>query len=89
MRSNIRPLAKARNGSSLHCVDAQWAAEQAFVSARAALGWSRDKLATKLVKKQFVSARKILLKIAQTQMESGYPYIVYIDEANRQHALKD
>ncbi len=41
------------------------------------------------VKKQFVSARKILLKIAQTQMESGYPYIVYIDEANRQHALKD
>ncbi len=41
------------------------------------------------VVKQFISSRKILLKIAQTQMESGYPYIVFIDEANRQHPLKN
>lgn len=41
------------------------------------------------VDKQFVSARKLLLKISQTQMESGYPYIVYLDTANKYHPLKD
>ncbi len=41
------------------------------------------------VEKQFVSARKLLLKISQTQMESGYPYIVYLDTANKYHPLKD
>lgn len=41
------------------------------------------------VEKQFVSARKLLLKIAQTQIESGYPYIVFLDTANKYHPLKD
>ncbi|NOQ50157.1 MAG: class 1b ribonucleoside-diphosphate reductase subunit alpha [Mycoplasmataceae bacterium] len=41
------------------------------------------------VNKQFVSPRKLLLKIAQTQLESGYPYIVYKDNANRVHPLKN
>ncbi len=40
------------------------------------------------VVKQLVSARKLLLKLAQTQMESGYPYLVYIDTANKHHPLK-
>lgn len=30
-------------------------------------------------------ARKILLQIAKTQFESGYPYLVYIDNANKVH----
>ncbi len=41
------------------------------------------------VDKQFVSARKLLLKLAQTQMESGYPYLVFLDTANKVHPLKD
>ncbi|BDU67436.1 MAG: ribonucleoside-diphosphate reductase [Candidatus Tyloplasma litorale] len=41
------------------------------------------------VEKQFVSARKLLLKLAQTQMESGYPYLVFLDNANDVHPLKD
>ncbi len=31
----------------------------------------------------------MLTKIAQMQQESGYPYVVYIDTANREHTLKD
>lgn len=34
------------------------------------------------------SARQFLVKIAQTQFESGYPYIVYSSEANRANPLK-
>ncbi len=41
------------------------------------------------VDKQFVSARKLLLKLAQTQMESGYPYLVFLDTANKAHPLQD
>lgn len=41
------------------------------------------------VDKQFVNARKLLLKLAQTQMESGYPYLVFLDTANKAHPLKD
>jgi len=33
------------------------------------------------------SARELLVKIAATQLESGYPYIMYKDNANAQHAL--
>ncbi len=40
------------------------------------------------VDKQFISARKLLLKLAQTQMESGYPYLVFLDTANRAHPLQ-
>ncbi len=41
------------------------------------------------VDKQFVNARKLLLKLAQTQMESGFPYLIFIDTANRNHPLKE
>ncbi|CCE66685.1 class 1b ribonucleoside-diphosphate reductase subunit alpha [Candidatus Mycoplasma haematominutum] len=48
-----------------------------------------EKLAndTEILKKQ-LSARAILTKIAQTQFESGYPYVIFIDNANRQNPLK-
>ncbi len=41
------------------------------------------------VKKKELDAREMLTKIATTQMQSGYPYIVFKDNANRVHALKD
>ncbi len=46
-------------------------------------------VANEKVDKQFVNARKLLLKLAQTQMESGYPYLVFLDTANKAHPLKD
>ncbi|MFT4204055.1 MAG: class 1b ribonucleoside-diphosphate reductase subunit alpha [Chitinophagaceae bacterium] len=39
------------------------------------------------VRKKKLNARVLLVKLAQTQKESGYPYIFYKDNANRQHAL--
>jgi ribonucleoside-diphosphate reductase alpha chain len=39
-------------------------------------------------KKKDISARDLLTQIAITQIESGYPYLIYIDTANRRHALK-
>lgn len=41
------------------------------------------------VKKRKLNARHLLVKIAQTQKESGYPYLFFKDNANRDHALKD
>lgn len=41
------------------------------------------------VRKKKIVARDLIIKIAQTQMESGYPYIMYVDNTNEQHALKD
>ncbi|MDR1715861.1 MAG: class 1b ribonucleoside-diphosphate reductase subunit alpha [Prevotella sp.] len=41
------------------------------------------------VRKKRLSARVLLVKIAQTQKESGYPYLFFKDNANREHALKD
>ena len=40
------------------------------------------------IRKQQKDARKLLTKIAAMQQESGYPYLIYIDNANRQHPLK-
>jgi ribonucleoside-diphosphate reductase alpha chain len=40
-------------------------------------------------KKTIMSAREMLVKIAMTQLESGYPYIMNKTNANRVHALKD
>lgn len=40
------------------------------------------------VKKRKLNARKMLDYIAGLQMESGYPYIVFIDTMNRAHPLK-
>ena len=39
-------------------------------------------------KKKLMSARDMLIKIAMTQLESGYPYIMNRTNANRAHALK-
>lgn len=39
------------------------------------------------VRKKKINARHLLVKIAQTQKESGYPYIFYKGNANRGHAL--
>jgi len=41
------------------------------------------------VRKKRLSARVLLVKIAQTQKESGYPYLFFKDNANKEHALKD
>lgn len=42
----------------------------------------------KRLKKRQLNARELLTKIAAMQQESGYPYLIYIDNANRQHPLK-
>ncbi|WP_270088512.1 class 1b ribonucleoside-diphosphate reductase subunit alpha [Sphingobacterium sp. SYP-B4668] len=39
------------------------------------------------IKKKKINARHMLVKIAQTQKESGYPYIFFKENANREHAL--
>jgi ribonucleoside-diphosphate reductase alpha chain len=41
------------------------------------------------VRKKRLNARVMLVKIAQTQKESGYPYLFFKDNANREHPLKD
>ncbi|KMZ96335.1 hypothetical protein PVNG_02473 [Plasmodium vivax North Korean] len=38
--------------------------------------------------KKELHARSILTRIAQTQFESGYPYVIFIDNANRGNPLK-
>lgn len=42
----------------------------------------------KVQKKVIMSAREMLVKIAMTQLESGYPYMMNKTNANRDHALK-
>ncbi|MDQ0917154.1 class 1b ribonucleoside-diphosphate reductase subunit alpha [Paenibacillus sp. V4I5] len=42
----------------------------------------------KVKKKVVMSARDMLVKIATTQLESGYPYMMNRSNANRDHALK-
>lgn len=44
-------------------------------------------IANPKIRKRKVNARHLLVKIAQTQKESGYPYIFFKENANRQHAL--
>lgn len=51
--------------------------------------WYDKLVASHTVKKKKLNARKMLDLIAEIQMESGYPYIMYIDNANRVHALKN
>ena len=41
------------------------------------------------VKKKKINARELLVKISQTQKESGYPYLFFKDTANKEHALKE
>src|SRR5699024_8263811 len=41
------------------------------------------------VKKRRLDAREMLNTIAQTQLQSGYPYIMFKDNANKVHPLKE
>lgn len=41
------------------------------------------------VEKKKLNARHMLVKIASTQKESGYPYLFFKSTANREHALKN
>lgn len=41
------------------------------------------------IKKKKVNARHLLVRIAQTQKESGYPYIFFKENANRVHPLRE
>jgi ribonucleoside-diphosphate reductase alpha chain len=45
-------------------------------------------VANENVESRVISARDLLQKIAMTQFESGYPYLVYIDTANQANPLK-
>lgn len=40
------------------------------------------------VRKKKIVARDLIIKIAQIQMESGYPYFMFVDNVNDYHALK-
>jgi ribonucleoside-diphosphate reductase alpha chain len=51
--------------------------------------WYDKLIEAPTVRKRKLNARRMLDLIAQIQMESGYPYIIYIDNANRVHALKN
>ena len=51
--------------------------------------WYEKLVALEGVKKREIDARKLLTQIARTQFESGYPYVVFKDNANKVHALKD
>ena len=49
-----------------------------------------EKLANdKDIRKKEINPRQLLTRIAQTQQESGYPYVIYIDTVNKNHTLKD
>lgn len=41
------------------------------------------------IDKEEVNPRTLLLQIAKIQFESGYPYLIYIDNANRANPLKN
>lgn len=51
--------------------------------------WYEKLLDNNNVKKKKQDAREILVKIAQSQKESGYPYLFFKDNANKVHPLKD
>ena len=48
-----------------------------------------DLVANPHVRKRKLNPRELLIEIAKTQFESGYPYITYVGNANKAHALKD
>lgn len=41
------------------------------------------------IRKKEINPRQMLTRIAQMQQESGYPYVVFIDTANKEHTLRD
>lgn len=48
-----------------------------------------DLVANPHVRKRKLNPRELLIEIAKTQFESGYPYITFVSKANKVHALKD
>lgn len=50
--------------------------------------WYDELAANPNIRKQQKDSRKLLTKIAAMQQESGYPYLIFIDNANRAHHLK-
>jgi len=51
--------------------------------------WYEKLLNNPRVRKDKKDARKMLIKIAQIQGESGYPYLMFVDNANKAHALSE
>jgi len=51
--------------------------------------WYDKLVEDKDISKKEINPRQMLTKIAQMQQESGYPYVVFIDKANKEHTLKD
>ncbi len=51
--------------------------------------WYDKLVADSDIKKKEINPRQMLTKIAATQQESGYPYVIFIDTANKEHTLKD
>ena len=51
--------------------------------------WYDQLVANPNVGKERKDARKMLVKIAQIQGESGYPYMLFVDNANKSHALSE
>lgn len=41
------------------------------------------------IRKKEINPRQLLTRIAQTQQESGFPYVMFVDTANKEHVLKD
>lgn len=51
--------------------------------------WYDKLVADEKIRKKEINPRKMLTRMAQMQQESGYPYVVFIDTANKEHVLKD
>jgi len=51
--------------------------------------WYDDFVKNENVQKQKINAREMLNLIAQIQLQSGYPYIMNKNNANKNHALSE
>ncbi|WP_152607191.1 class 1b ribonucleoside-diphosphate reductase subunit alpha [Terrisporobacter othiniensis] len=51
--------------------------------------WYDKLVADDDIRKKEINPRQMLTKIAGMQQESGYPYVIFIDTANKEHTLKD
>ena len=51
--------------------------------------WYEELLNNDKINKVKHDAREVMTDIAKTQLESGYPYVFYIDNANDNHPLKN
>jgi ribonucleoside-diphosphate reductase alpha chain len=81
---------KAKNNEQLY-VFSPYSVEKEYGVKLSEINMSEwyDKLAANpRIRKQQKDARKLLTKIAAMQQESGYPYLIFIDNANQQHPLK-